>query len=301
MDVPVLRRVGQRGSSLGIVEAVDHPECERTLGVGLRVTGQAGQGRKTGAGHQNRELLLADPMQSHHQCRQMIPGQELKLVNREQDPGAPVSDRLPDLQEQACEIMVENARIRPAGKRVEPQHHFAAFRELPSHLERLQHAECPADSIRHELAGREPEERLAHQNCHDLRERLVLTYFGVPADPAVALADAAELSQEHSLADATQARENETLRRAARAESLNGDVESPKLGIATDQRWRRCSGTGAVGVAHRVHRMITEPRSVRDQSRPRDDRTDPVPPSHRIYMTIDDDVADCHDIPQSHR
>ena len=131
--------------------------------------------------------------------------------------------------------------------------------------------------MRHELAGREPEKRFAHQNCHDLRKRLILTNFDMLADPAAALADAAELSQKHCLADPAQTREKEALRRPARAKSLNGDIESLEFGVATHQRRRWCSGTGAVGIPYRVHRMIMEPRSVRGQSRLRDGGTSPAP------------------------
>ena len=97
------------------------------------------------------------------------------------------------------------------------------------------------------------------------------------ADPAAALADAAELSQKHCLADPAQTREKEALRRPARAKSLNGDIESLEFGVATHQRRRWCSGTGAVGIPYRVHRMIMEPRSVRGQSRLRDGGTNPAP------------------------
>ena len=75
--------------------------------------------------------------------------------------------------------------------------------------------------------------------------------------------DALERVEQHRLADAAQAGDQQALLRPAGREAAEQQRELLELGIAPGQGGRRRSGAGSVGVSQRVDRLFIADRSIK--------------------------------------
>ena len=203
-------------------------------------------------------MLLVHLVQTDDQSAQVLPFEVLHLVDRDQDPLRPLAGGFSDLREQARQVFVQKSRIRPAGHGIKAHRYIATIRQVPPHLERLEHTERPLGPIGQVLRRRKAQEHLPDEFGHRLRKPYPLTRLKRLTDPVSALAQAAKLPQQHGLSHAAKSSQNHALGETAKAQALNGDADRLELGIPTDKRWWRASGTRAVGVPDRVHRSIIE-------------------------------------------
>jgi hypothetical protein len=118
-------------------------ELEEALGIGPGRADQSRQLRQAGAGQDDRQTELCRPVNGRHQGGELVGGQVLDFVDDHHQRGFASGRGLAGRHEYIGQVFRQQARIRPAGERVDADGDRRSHRQLER--ERLEHAQRGGD------------------------------------------------------------------------------------------------------------------------------------------------------------
>ncbi len=217
-------RFYQRPAGVVAAEGPDLDVAEQALGVGAGLAGEPWQRRKAGAGDEQRESELGDPVEADDERAQLVATEVLDLVDREKHASFGFAGGFADLAEHSAEVAIEVAGVGETGPGFEIDREPAAVACGHVHLdESAQRAQRGLRSVLHALLEAELEEDTTGERGDGAGDLGVLGGLDVLVDPAVLLADAAELIEEHGLADTSETGEQDAALEPSEGHALHGD------------------------------------------------------------------------------
>lgn len=124
------------------------------------------ESRQTAAHQGQRQLTLSNPVRRSDQRLEARLVEELDLVEQEDDAGARLARRLPQLHQEVAQILLQVAGVGDAGEGLDVDGELHALRRPDR--ERLQDAQRTKNSVLHPL---DPTHRLQHPSRHACHER----------------------------------------------------------------------------------------------------------------------------------
>ncbi len=209
--------------------------------------------RKPRADEGDRQSPLNGLVEGGDERFELDGGQELNLVNQEDDARPLLLGRLAQPDEKIGEILTEVAAIPDALKRVHIE--AAGDRALRRHRDR-ERLQDPRGSLRlvpPAFGRRDLEQRPSHELSHARPELRALRDLGLDRDPSRQPGALLERPEKNGLAHAAQAGDQQRLLRVAVAEPIQEHLERLKLVVATHERRRTRAGVRRVRIRSRIH------------------------------------------------
>ena len=192
-------------------------------------------------------------MEGTDQRLQLRAGQELDLVEEEDDPRLVLARRLPHRDQQIAQILTELAAVGGAldGVDVDAPGHGSLGAD--GDRERTQHAGRATQPATPPVAGRDLEQRAPHEQRHPRTERCLGRDLTLDRRPALETRLLGEGPEQHRLPDAPEARDQDGSFRSASAQSFEEETERLDLSVTTDEGGGPHAGTGRIRVQPRIH------------------------------------------------
>ena len=225
--------LGDGGAGVCGRERPDLFNVEEPLGVGLGAAHLAAELRQPCADHRHRQLALRDAVQRGDQRRQLLFVDVLQLVDEERHSGLRLLRRPADKLEQLGQIHLQIAKIGDAGF---SGHIKADLNVIVFHLhgadEAGETAHRSSGKVFRRAAPREAEQRLAQGRRETRRQGSVFRRLHCHGGDAVVFGVAPHSLQQHGLAHAAQADQDDALARASVDAAAEGEPSRVQHGFA---------------------------------------------------------------------
>ena len=130
---------------------------------------------------------------------------------------------------------------------------FVGALAVAAQRERLEHRQEVVDPVGRPVVRGELADRHVQRGRQRAAQRLVGPRLDLAGAPEPADGLRSQRVEQHGLADAAQAGEDEAAFRAAAGDALEHDVEDGQLPVATGQLGRALAGAGSVRIAYGIH------------------------------------------------
>ncbi len=241
------------------VEPVDALVTEQPLRVRLRRGQQGRQVRQPGADHDQRRAGLGQLVAGGAQRRDVVRHAVLHLVDEQRDAAPDVGGDARRVGEQFDEVDLDVTGVGSADRGRHVDARLPSIAQLgrlagpDAERERLQYAEKIVDPVRRAVVRGQ----LADGHVQGRRDRPAQRLVGPGLDLAGAPEDRdrlrAQRVEQHGLADAAQAGEDEGALGPPARHPLEDDLEDLQLAVAAGELRGALAGAGRIGIANRIH------------------------------------------------